>query len=392
MIMKRLLLFSLPLLLFACNSGNEKGDKTHFSVKGQLENANEISLYLEELTTSDLIPLDSFQTDSVGFFSHRHRIDEAGFYILRVNEGDRITLVVEPGEEIYIRGDAQNLSDNHLIEGSDNSVLLSELNRHLGRQYEKVDSLAALYHESQYQDNFMEIREELKEAYQDIYSAQQRHVKKFIRNNPRSLASIIALYQYFGNQLLLTQSKHFEYFELLSESLSRVYPTNRHVLDLSRRVNQHRRNEARRKAASETIAPGKQAPEIILPDPDGEMVALSSLRGEYVLIDFWATWCAPCRKANLELSEIYEEYSELGFEIYGVSLDRTREQWVSGIEEDNIAWIQVSDLRIWNSPAVALYDVTEIPYSILLDPEGVIISKDPSPEKLREILASVFGV
>ncbi len=383
---KPLPIYILALTLIACQS-NDKGDHPDFFlISGQLENAVDEKIVVKELTPNDLIPLDSFKTDNQGAFSHRQQIDEAGFFILRVYEDSHITLVVEPGEQIVLHGDARSLTDDHHLEGSKGSVLLSELNRHLRGQYARVDSLVEVFEASRYADDFIEIRDELMVIYREIFQAQQDHVKTFIRQNPRSLAAIIALYQYFGNELLLREQEHFEYFELLSESLSRVYPTNKHVLDLSRRVNRHRRNEAQRQRASEQIALGREAPEVILPSPDGEMIALSSFRGNYVLIDFWAAWCAPCRKANPKLREVYDQYHEYGFEIYGISLDRTREQWIKGIEEDGVIWPQVSDLRIWNSPVVSLYNVEGIPYSLLIDPEGIIIKKDPSLESLRDTL------
>lgn len=365
----------LPIYLFvfammACQSGNQEKQPDYFLITGQLENGAEKVIVLEELTPNDLIPLDSFSTDDHGTFSHRQQIDEAGFFIFRVGEDSHVTLVVEPGEEIILHGDAESLAEHHHVKGSKGSVLLSELNRHLGEQYSRVDSLVEVFEERRYADDFMEIRDELMEVYREIFRAQQEHVKTFIRENPRSLAAIIALYQYFGNRLILKEQEHFEYFELLSESLSRVYPTNKHVLDLSRRVNRHRRNEAQRQRASEQIAVGREAPEVILPSPEGEMIALSSFRGNYVLVDFWAAWCAPCRKANPKLREVYDKYHENGFEIYGISLDRTREQWLKGIEEDGVTWPQVSDLRIWNSPVVSLYNVQGIPYSLLIDPEA----------------------
>ncbi len=390
--MKRLRYFVLfPVLLANCQMNDAHRDVDHFVLRGQLNNANRLMLEVQELTTSDLIPVDSFETDSQGVFSYRGKLDEAGYFILRVDRDNYITLVVEPGEEIFVRGDADNLTIQHHVEGSEGSVLLSALSRRLKRNYQKVDSLAEVFRTSQYKQDFFELRSTLDSAYREIFDDQQAYVKQFIRDNPHSLASIIALYQYFGNQLLLRENEHFEYFELLSRSLSEVYPTNRHVLDLSRRVSRHRRNEAQRLMAQENLAPGNEAPEIVLPDPDGNMQALSSLRGNHVLIDFWAAWCAPCREANPKLKALYEKYNRSGFEIYGISLDRTREQWLQGIREDDISWIQVSDLRFWNSPVISLYNVEGIPYAILIDPDGRIMKKGIDPDELEEVLAGIFG-
>ncbi len=141
------------------------------------------------------------------------------------------------------------------------------MNRRLMENYRKVDSLAELFRESQYSQDFVQVRELIDSAYHEVFTEQQDYVKKFIRKNSSSLASIIALYQYFGNQLILNENEHFEYFELLSRTLSEIYPTNRHVLDLSRRVSRYKRNEARRRIAQESLAIGSEAPEIILPDP-----------------------------------------------------------------------------------------------------------------------------
>ncbi len=386
-----LYLFILSAFMVGCQMRDHKNDIDYFLLNGQLDNAAGVNLALQELTTGDLIPVDSIPTDSQGVFSYRGKIEEAGYFILRADRENFITLVIEPGEHIVIRGNAPELPMEHTIEGSEGSELLSQLNRYLEHNYKKVDSLAEIFHSSQYQQNFYEIRNSLDSSYSAIFEDQQHYVKQFIKDNPHSLASIIALYKYFGNQLLLSENEHFNYFEMLSQSLSEVYPTNRHVLDLKRRVSHHKRNEARRRMAQENLAVGSEAPEIILPTPDGEMRALSSLRGNYVLIDFWAAWCAPCRKANQQLKVVYERYSPYGFEIYGISLDRTREQWLQGIQEDNISWLQVSDLRFWNSPVINLYNVEGIPYTVLIDPDGRIIKKGIDVDELDEFLAGIFG-
>ncbi|MBK7668859.1 MAG: TlpA family protein disulfide reductase [Sphingobacteriaceae bacterium] len=121
---------------------------------------------------------------------------------------------------------------------------------------------------------------------------------------------------------------------------------------------------------------GAVAPEINLPDPNGKNIALSSLKGKVVLVDFWASWCGPCRKEMPNVVAAYKKYKSKGFEIYGVSLDKERQAWVDAIKKDGITWIQVSELTYWNSVAAKAYNVQGIPFTVLLDKEGKVIAKD----------------
>jgi len=152
--------------------------------------------------------------------------------------------------------------------------------------------------------------------------------------------------------------------------------------------------------ASETKAePGKQtginvgdlAPEISLPAPDGKIVTLSSLKGKYVLIDFWASWCPPCRRENPNVVRMYDQYKDKSFEIYGVSLDGSKEKWEEAIKADGLPWIHVSDLGGWNSSVVPQFSISGIPHTILLDKEGRIIAKDLRGESLEAKLKEVIG-
>ena len=136
---------------------------------------------------------------------------------------------------------------------------------------------------------------------------------------------------------------------------------------------------------------GSPAPEIALPSPDGDTILLSSLRGNYVLLDFWASWCAPCRRENPNLVNVYKKYHDKGFEIYQVSLDRTRDAWVKGIEDDKLHWVHVSDLQYWNSIVVPVYNIEGIPMSYLLDRQGRIIAQNLSGGRLEQELKQIFN-
>jgi thiol-disulfide isomerase/thioredoxin len=137
---------------------------------------------------------------------------------------------------------------------------------------------------------------------------------------------------------------------------------------------------------------GNIAPDIMLPNPDGDTIALSSLRGQVVLIDFWAGWCGPCRRENPVVLEAYNKFKDKrftigkGFNVFGVSIDKNRETWLDAIKSDQLPWNQVSDLLYWQSPYIRLYNVRGIPANFLIDKDGVIIAKNLRGEKLTETL------
>jgi peroxiredoxin len=165
-----------------------------------------------------------------------------------------------------------------------------------------------------------------------------------------------------------------------AEKLKKEWPDYSHAKDFIAMVD-----------GMKVTAIGQMAPEISLPDPDGKIIPLSSMRGQYVLVDFWAKWCGPCRKENPNIVRAYNKYKDKGFTVFGVSLDRSKEDWLQGIREDGLTWTHVSDLKFWQSEAAKTYNVTAIPFSILLNPEGVIIAKNLRGAALDEKLEEIFN-
>jgi peroxiredoxin len=140
-----------------------------------------------------------------------------------------------------------------------------------------------------------------------------------------------------------------------------------------------------------SVGVGDQAPVLSYPGPQGKIISLDDFRGKYVLVDFWASWCAPCRAANPELVKVYHKFKNKDFTIFGVSLDSKKASWEKAIAQDQLSWSQVSDLKGWNSAPAATYGVEAIPANFLLNPSGKVIAKNLEAHELSARLDSIFG-
>ncbi len=209
------------------------------------------------------------------------------------------------------------------------------------------------------------------------YSKRQREVQiaDFIQEDPSSITTAYVLYRNFSYRL--SPSEIRTYTGQLDPSLQNTqYATI--LLGLADQL--------------EKVLPGNKAPDFASTTPEGDVVSFSEFLGEgYVLLDFWAAWCGPCRRENPNLVAAYQQYKDRGFNVFGVSLDKTKEAWVKAIEVDGLTWPQVSELTFWNSEAAALYGVRAIPSNFLIGPDGTIVARNLRGEELREKLRELLG-
>ncbi|MFO7939445.1 MAG: TlpA disulfide reductase family protein [Bacteroidales bacterium] len=380
------------LILFVALTASCGTNSNQFTVEGTLENSAQDTLYLANLGLQTITNVDSVVVGTDGVFSLSHETESPDFYLLRTDPQNYVTLIAAPGETIKVTGDIENLGETYMVEGSADSKLLMQMRRRLNKNVNELDSLGNVFRSSVDSPEFENTRARLNEESQAIFKDQRSFTMNFIEDNEGSLATMMALYQQIApRRYVLNPEVDYAYFRKVDSALMANYPELPSVKALHQQVQDIEKHRASRENANSSTTIGSEAPEIALPNPDGEVIKLSSLRGNYVLLDFWAGWCRPCRIENPNLVEAYKKYHDKGFEIYQVSLDRERETWLKAIEDDNLTWTQVSDLKFWQSEAAIEYGVESIPANFLLDKEGKIIAKNLRADQLHAKLSEIFN-
>lgn len=362
-----------------------------------------IILNFNTLQASDDLTLNTPENSSYVITIKSETIEDAYLYLSKRESGSWMNLdssLVSLGEDVIFKGKLNSPEVLYLrLENSDKTVSFFAENSDIIiiPNFEEPDrSLvkgSAVNDELElYNSMFAELNEKQTEASKDYYAARKE-------GDEKRMNEVIALFDEYSekemkmNKKFISENKdsHISpyiirskmYYTLSLEELRNMV----YGLDESLNSSVYVEYLKGHISVSEKVAIGMKYTDISLPNPEGTLYSLSELvGGKYVLIDFWASWCGPCRRENPNLVKVYEEFHDKGFEILGVSFDTSEDGWLKAIEDDHLTWHQISDLKGWGSAAAGIYGVNSIPHAVLLDPKGIIIEKNLSSEELREVL------
>ncbi len=361
--------------VFVQQTSNLVEVETGYSIEGELKNRPNNLLVLFELNKGELVFMDSIRTNEKGKFSLKGNLKESLFCQLQWGSSDYAVLLLEPKSKIKLEIDPQNAA-NYAIsgEGINGTVQLKEL-LDLNSQYSiQFSSIESQFNSLDANDpNYMVSATSLQQQYYGLLNSRADAIRKLATSLDKSLIPyFVVAYEFLPETDITLVEKAF--------NAARNYdPNSKYTQFLQAKYN-----------SEKGTAIGSIAPDFSMAQPDGTQLKLSDLKGKYVLLDFWASWCRPCRAENPNNVRMYKKYASQGFEILSVSLDDNKGRWLGAIQADSMTWKHVSQLQGWSGSVNQNYKVTGIPMTFLLDKEGKIIAKNLRGPGLEAKLNEIF--
>ena len=340
-------------------------------ISGRFVGNDAKKVYLEQLAPLSPSIIDSATLAEDGGYEFRLKeVAPTPVLYNLIYDGERIPLLLAGGDRVTVSS-VGSVVRNYTVEGSVESDLLRQFYQAFVEGAQQLDLLAARFAEPNLSE---EQRKELAAEYTAEYYRIRREQLRFIIENKSSLAAVYALYQRLpGDAYLFNGDSDVVYYRTVAEALEKSYPESPYLQTLLAEIT---RMNARLDLSSRITE--SEYPDLDLMDIYGKKIRLSSLAGKVILLDFWSAELGSSNQLNAELKEIYRKYVDapVGFEVYQVAIDTSKPLWITAVQEQQLPWISVSDLRGRGSAALGLYNVQKLPTNFLIDKNGVIVARD----------------
>lgn len=362
------------LVLVGCAKKKQAGWEV--TVKGQVGFPQKGDILITELQPSKEHPFeDTIQLKGNYTFKKTLRITEPGYYQINFYKKQYVNIILDTSTlEVNVDGnDPRGFAE---VKGSPDKDLIEKIQSIMraGYAFPVVRGLQNELEEASRGKDQLKLVEAQKQYQMALDTFVYSRATDFIKKQPPSLGLLTMM----QNASLFDEDRYLAVYVDVADKFKKAGANYaKEFIDHVEKLKK--------------LAIGQEAPEIALPDPEGKIVKLSSFRGKFILVDFWAKWCGPCRAENPNVVKAYNQFKDKGFDILSVSLDRTKEDWVKAIQDDGLTWNHVSDLKFFDSQAAKDYNINAIPFSILIDPKGIIIAKNLRGVDLQKKLDEVLN-